>query len=491
MGIFNSRRRRKTYRPHILLQQLEERIVLDATVSPTVQENPLPGTDSMKDGFITGSLQTDTSPANADGLESMLLPAKYDYVLNQDLNVVLVSNAIGDVQGISAASKENAQVIVFDPAQDNLASINAKLATLVLERGEKIDVLAVVTHGSDNTIEIGQDYITRSNFFAYEFLFDALAENLTADAQLQFYSCDAAESEVGEALVSSIALATGADAFASKDATGGPRNNWTLEYSTDPAIQIADIFDLQALGGLSLELGGQPGEPGDAWFHGTGVFQGWDIYNYSQGVYYTEDYKTYWDHQDSGAWRYYNTVAWVTTDNLGNAPYGDGNHYAGVDTWFTAPSGVGSYSGHQAYIGTGVEYLSGQHRSRADAILGPLRVSAIPGPIGTAVHGETVTGFEAYPQETRGSTLAPEGMTVTIMQEGCTLQRITRLIGTIRIPEGGGTITRWPGSRPTTSAMRPMETAITMRAWIHGSPYRPGLTLIPATRRISGPVWST
>ncbi len=49
-------------------------------------------------------------------------------------------------------------------------------------------------------------------------------------------------------------------------------------------------------------------------------------------------------------------VAWVTTDNLGNAPYGDGNHYASVDTWFTVPSGVDPYSGHQAYIGAGVEY---------------------------------------------------------------------------------------------------------------------------------------
>ena len=69
---------------------------------------------------------------------------------------------------------------------------------MVNESGKRIGVLAVVTHGSDGTIDIGQDHVTQSNFGAYQLSFQALANDLTADAQLLFYSCDTAESTVGQ-----------------------------------------------------------------------------------------------------------------------------------------------------------------------------------------------------------------------------------------------------------------------------------------------------
>ncbi|MBI4962107.1 MAG: DUF4347 domain-containing protein [Desulfomonile tiedjei] len=399
MGIFNLWTKPKTYRPHILLQQLEERIVLDAAVTPAMQENPVTDTGTLKDTPANAAASTDYAPVTAAGVEPPTLPTKFDHLFSQDLNVVLVSNAVGDVQGITDAVKENAHVIVFDSAQDGLVSVKARLDSLVNETGQKIDVLAVITHGSDGNIDIGQDHVTRANFWAYQVFFQALATDLTVDAQLQFYSCDTAESGVGQALVSNIALATGADVFASSDTTGGVGRNWVLEYSSDSTVRMTGILDPQTLGGLNLELGGQPGEPRDAWFHGTGLFQGWDIYNYSQGVYYTKDYKVAWDHRDSGAWRYYNTAAWVTTDDLGSAPYGDGNHYADVNAWFTIPSGVGSYSGHQAYIGAGVEYY------QDDTGSSPVHQWAHYDSTGSWSHWDgsvwrPVTGFEAYPQNT-------------------------------------------------------------------------------------------
>ena len=399
MGIFNSWGKPKIYRPPILLQQLEERIVLDAAVNPAVIDNHVTNTDAVKDAIANAGPATDHALATATGVEAPPLPTKIDHLFNQDLNVVLISSAVADVQGVAAAAKDNAQIIVFDNAQDNLASIKAKLDSLVNETGKKIDVLAVITHGSDGTIDIGQDHVTQSNFWAYQLSFQTLANDLTADAQLLFYSCDTAESGVGQALVSSIAQATGADVFASSDATGGPGNNWVLEYSSDSAIHMTGILDPHVLSGLTLELGGQPGEPRDAWFHGTGAFQTFDIYNYSLGVYYTKDYKTYWDHKDSGTWKYYNTAAWVTTDNLGDAPYGDGLHYAAVNGWFTVPSGVGSYSGHQAYIASGVEYYQD---NMGDS---PAQYWSHYDSNGSWSHWDgsawrTVTGFEANPQNT-------------------------------------------------------------------------------------------
>jgi len=72
-------------------------------------------------------------------------------------------------------------------------------------------------------------------------------------------------------------------------------------------------------------------------------------------------------------------------------------------------------------------------------------------------------------------------MTVTIMQAGCITRRITRPIGTTRIPERGNTITRRLGSRPTILITHPMGMAITTRLSIRGSPYQPGSVLIRAT----------
>ena len=483
MGIFNSWGNRRHTDLLFFSNNWRSASFLDAAVNPAVLDNQVANTDPVKDAMANAGPATDHALAMATGVEAPPLPTKFDHLFNQDLNVVLVSSAIGDVQGVSAAVKENAEVIVFDSAQDDLASIKAKLDSLVNETGKKIDVLAVITHGSDGTIDIGQDHVTQSNFWAYQLSFQTLANDLTADAQLLFDSCDTAESGVGQSLVSSIAQATGADVFASSDATGGPGNNWVLEYSSDSAIHMTGILDPHVLSGLTLELGGQPGEPRDAWFHGTGVFQTWDIYNYSLGVYYTKDYKTYWDHKDSGAWQYWNTAAWVTTDNLGDAPYGDGLHYAAVNGWFTVPSGVGSYSGHQAYIASGVEYYQDDTGAAPRAILGPLRFQRFLVPLGRQ-RMENCDRFRGKSPETHGFILAMADMKVTTMRAECTTRRITIPTGTIRIPAPGNTGTPRPGSRPTTLEMRRMATAFTMRLSIRGSPCRQGLELIPAIRPI-------
>ena len=105
MSMFRAfRRRPKSCRPLTLLQQLEERIVLDAAVNAAVQDNPENHTEPVKDTG-TGDATTkavatpDNAPAGATGVEPPPIPAKYDQVFNQDLNVVLISSALTDVKG--------------------------------------------------------------------------------------------------------------------------------------------------------------------------------------------------------------------------------------------------------------------------------------------------------------------------------------------------------------------------------------------------------
>ena len=117
------RDRTTNYRPLALLQQLEERIVLDASVS-TANDNQ----DSNPDGQINpsqgspalpGDAATSAGAADAGGNAGLApeLPDSFEQVFNQDLNVVLIANNLADVQTISqAAASPDAKVIVYDAA---------------------------------------------------------------------------------------------------------------------------------------------------------------------------------------------------------------------------------------------------------------------------------------------------------------------------------------------------------------------------------------
>ena len=82
--------------------------------------------------------------------------------------------------------------------------------------------------------------------------------------------------------------------FASVNATGGQGLDWTLEYSSNSHDPINPLLDTNSLSVVLTDLGGQPGEPTGVWFHGSGTFAGWDIYNDANDVYYTRDYAHIW-----------------------------------------------------------------------------------------------------------------------------------------------------------------------------------------------------
>ena len=114
-------------RPYVLLQQLEDRIVLDAAVNPVVKDNHVTIPDPVKDAIgKVGSPAPDNASAGAAGVAPPPLPTTYDHVLSHDLNVVLISNAAHDIQAISSAAAKDVKVIVFDSSHDDLASIEAK-----------------------------------------------------------------------------------------------------------------------------------------------------------------------------------------------------------------------------------------------------------------------------------------------------------------------------------------------------------------------------
>ena len=106
-------------RPEMIMDVLEERIVLDAAVDNVPHDNQDSGaaTDPQSHQTDQSTLSADANSANSGAT-----PEPAQQVFQQDLHVVLVSNALDHVDAISAAAAQDAKVIVYDAQNDNLAS---------------------------------------------------------------------------------------------------------------------------------------------------------------------------------------------------------------------------------------------------------------------------------------------------------------------------------------------------------------------------------
>ena len=334
------------YADQVSIEQLEERIVLDAAVANIDQH--------AADQHVDASPQLDASHGDTTGNNQSHDTVATHSQGDQTLNVVMISNATPNVDAVVKCMANNAQIIIFDSATETLSNAVSQLDHLTQSTGEKIGTLAIIDHGSAGEFNVGQDHITAANFWAYEASFKSLGSDLASSAQVQIYSCDTAQNDSGKILANEIAHLTGATVFASVNATGGQGLDWILEYSTNSQNLIKPVLDATTLNGVSTDLGGQPGEPTGVWFHGSGTFAGWDIYNDTNDVYYTKDSQHYWDRKDvDGSWTYYNTKAWVGTDKLGDGPYDGG--YGPILQWFHVDSGT--YAG-DVYIADGATYYS-------------------------------------------------------------------------------------------------------------------------------------
>ncbi len=115
MWPFDLLNRPKVMRPHILLQQLEDRIVLDAAVNPAINDNPenAPGPGNGTNVTSAASQAGQASVGVDTALAPPPVPENLNQVFGADLNVVLISNSVVDLQAVSDSSVKDAQVIVF------------------------------------------------------------------------------------------------------------------------------------------------------------------------------------------------------------------------------------------------------------------------------------------------------------------------------------------------------------------------------------------
>ncbi|MBI5570842.1 MAG: VCBS repeat-containing protein [Desulfomonile tiedjei] len=251
------KRRFKYYGPEMILDVLEERIVLDASVATNADNHDANAGSTTPVGDVpTSSNAAESSAVAASSTQSDSVHDAQAQVFSQKLDVVLVSSDVSALEVASVTVADGAKVIVYDAAKDNLTTITTALDNLVQSAGQQIGTLAIVDHGADGLIKIGTDHITSGNMFKFSATFDALGEDLAPDAQIEFFGCSIANSAGGQALIDQVASSTHSVVFASTDVTGGTSSDWTLEYSSDPGAVIVPLLTVGSATGPELIFSG-------------------------------------------------------------------------------------------------------------------------------------------------------------------------------------------------------------------------------------------
>ena len=155
-------------------------------------------------------------------------------ILNQDLSVVLISNALDQIERWSDAVLDEAQVIVYDYDTDDLASVVGQLTILAETQGREIGHLAILSHGGPGAIYFSaNELVTLETIAVDPSDWRQLDGILAEDARIDFYGCDVGRGEAGLELVAELSELSGAIVWASDDATGSSEYcDWELEVRT-------------------------------------------------------------------------------------------------------------------------------------------------------------------------------------------------------------------------------------------------------------------
>jgi hypothetical protein len=223
----------------VTLEQLEERIVLDAAGADSdPQENQQDTSDNTQKQVEGGeSAQPPGTAATASNVSQASDPL--GDIFNQDLSVVLISNALDKVEALSDAAVDGSKVIVYDASQDDLGDIVATLSELVDSNAQEIGQLAILSHGAKGALSLGNgEFWTVETLQTDSSAWIALGGLLADDARIDLYGCSIGVGEDGVLLVETLAGITGAIVWASDDPTGNvPSADWDLEEKTNESAR--------------------------------------------------------------------------------------------------------------------------------------------------------------------------------------------------------------------------------------------------------------
>ncbi len=269
----------------VLFEQLEERIVLDAAVAATADTNQANASDNANTAESPSSAAGASTDSHTDDSSSVATDegsgGSIDTSTSTDLKVVLISSSLDNAQALVSAAVSDAKVIVYDVTSDTLQSLIQVLAELVEAEGQKIDQLAIVSHGDAGVLSLGGlDLWTATTIQEKGDQWSVLAGLLDEDARIDLYGCSVGVGEEGEALVNALAAVTGAAVWASDDSTGNVAGaDWDLEVKTEQDIRTC-LIDESQLSSAPILLADLIGTEGPD----TLYVSGWHTYDWVQGL---------------------------------------------------------------------------------------------------------------------------------------------------------------------------------------------------------------
>ncbi|MFC1836596.1 DUF4347 domain-containing protein [Thermodesulfobacteriota bacterium] len=230
---------------NLVLEQLEERIVLDASVADVNQDQ---NADQAQDSAAGDGPGDAAQPAGGGGGAQQEDPS-LDGVYDVDLSAVLISNSLDNVDAISDAVDDGAQVVVYDAATIDMAGITDILAGIVdANGGQQIGHLAFITHADPGVLQLGDlTSISTQDLLSDPLQLSGIRGVLAEGARIDFYGCNLGAGENGTLFVDSVANGTGAVVWASDDATGNMGgSDWDLEVKSGDSNK-ATLLDGSAL----------------------------------------------------------------------------------------------------------------------------------------------------------------------------------------------------------------------------------------------------
>ena len=164
-------------------------------------------------------------------------------------SVFFIDSSVSNFQSLVGELPADAEVFVLNSDSDGLAQMVERL-----QGRSGIDAIYVISHGNVGAVHVGSIVLDSTNLEAYSEELARLGDTLTETGDILLYGCNVAQGDDGVRFIDSLARLTGADVFASTNATGSSLlgGDWVLERSTDETDTFAvRLLETSALGSLS------------------------------------------------------------------------------------------------------------------------------------------------------------------------------------------------------------------------------------------------
>ncbi|MHA6493530.1 DUF4347 domain-containing protein [Pseudomonas borbori] len=213
-------------------------MMFDGAVAATVASDIPTADAAAAHGNATNAETNQTSSDNAQA------GAVADTQNGVRKEIVFVDTRVPDYQALLGSVSADAEVVLLSTDQNGVQQIAD-----ALEARSGIDAIHIISHGDDGVLLLGNAALHGGNISAFTSQLSEIGAALKADGDILLYGCDVAAGAKGEAFVSAIATATGADVAASNDATGSSArgSDWELEIVVGDvsASAVLDVGKLQ------------------------------------------------------------------------------------------------------------------------------------------------------------------------------------------------------------------------------------------------------